>query len=91
MFKSIEEIYTDKFDKENKDKIRGEFILYPNVTGVAIGIQKNTGLYVLCVDFHTVILIDDKLQGKKYVQSLGCIPENTKFEYRPKELTLIIG
>lgn len=91
MFKSIEEVYTGKFDKENRYKIRDEFILYPHVTGVAIGIQKNTGLYVLCVDFQTIILIEDRLRGKKYVQSLGCIPENTKFEYRPKELTLIIG
>lgn len=91
MFKSIEEVYTGKFTKENKDELIKEFRQYPNVTGVDIVVSGELGTHGLCVDLAVPILIEDKFLGKKHVQTLAVIQENAKFEYRPKELTLVIG
>ena len=91
MTELTKEVYTGKFTKENQDELIKEFRHYPDVTGVDVALDKISGIQVLCVDFHTLIVIKDKFFGKEKVQTMAFIPENTKFEYRPKELTLIIG
>ena len=91
MTELTKEVYTGKFTKENKDELTKEFRHYPNVTGVDIAIDKRSDILLLCVDFHTPIVIKDKFLGKEHVQTIAFIQEHAKFEYRPKELTLIIG
>ena len=91
MTKSIDEIYTGRFKMEDKNELIKELLQYPNVTGVDIVADGRLEIHGLCVDFAVPILIEDKFLGKKHVQTLAVIQEHAKFEYRPKELTLIIG
>lgn len=91
MTELTKEVYIGKFTKENKDELIKEFRHYPNVTGVDIAIDKRSDIQLLCVDFFTPIMIKDKFLGKEHVQTVAFIQEHAKFEYRPKELTLIIG
>lgn len=91
MTEFTKEVYTGKFTKENKDELIKEFRNYPNVTGVDIAVDKRSDILLLCIDFFTPIVIKDKFLGKEKVQTVAFIQEHAKFEYRPKELTLIIG